>query len=100
MCLKKLILLITFRKKEAVSPPKAVAWESDCLNYQQFSSKFNTIIKTIDQSFTMISLEGYNGWSKTFFLEEWIKELKQQDEIVAYYSAWDINVLDQSLPSF
>ncbi|NSM57010.1 NTPase, partial [Wolbachia endosymbiont of Atemnus politus] len=100
MCLRKLISLITFRKKETVPSPKAVAWESDCLSSQQFSSKFNTIIKTIDQSFTMISFEGYAGWGKTFFLKEWVKELKQQNEIAAYYNAWDINALDQPLPSF
>lgn len=34
------------------------------------------------------------------FLKEWVKELKQQNEIAAYYSAWDINALDQPLPSF
>ncbi len=34
------------------------------------------------------------------FLKEWAKELKQQNEIAAYCSAWNINVLDQSLPSF
>ncbi|MDG7057163.1 MAG: KAP family NTPase [Wolbachia endosymbiont of Penenirmus auritus] len=100
MCLKKLISLITFRKKEAVSPSKAVAWENDLLDYKQFSGKFSTMVKAIDQSFTMISLEGYNGWGKTFFLKEWVKELKQQNEIAAYYSAWDINALDQPLPSF
>ncbi|NUX01666.1 NTPase [Wolbachia endosymbiont of Madathamugadia hiepei] len=100
MCLRKLISLITSRKKETVSPSKVVAWENDFLNYKQFSGKFSTIVKTIDQSFTMISLEGYNGWGKTFFLKEWVKELKQQNEIAAYYSAWDINALDQSLPSF
>jgi hypothetical protein len=83
-----------------VSPSKVVAWENDLLNYKQFSGKFSTIVKTIDQSFTMISLEGYDGWGKTFFLKEWVKELKQQNEIAAYYSAWDINALDQSLPSF
>ncbi|MDR1139945.1 MAG: KAP family NTPase [Rickettsiales bacterium] len=100
MCLRKFISLITFRKKEAVSPSKVVAWENDSLNYKQFSGKFSTIVKTIDQSFTMISLEGYNGWGKTFFLKEWVKELKQQNEIAAYYSAWDINALGLSLPSF
>ncbi|MDR3132249.1 MAG: KAP family NTPase [Rickettsiales bacterium] len=100
MCLRKLISLITFRKKEAVSPSKVVAWENDLLNYKQFSGKFSTIVKTIDQSFTMISLEGYDGWGKTFFLKEWVKELKQQNEIAAYYSAWDISALGLSLPSF
>ncbi|MFP3015977.1 MAG: P-loop NTPase fold protein [Wolbachia sp.] len=100
MCLKKLVSLITFKKKETAPPLKVVAWENDRLNYKQFSGKFNTIIKTIDQSFTIISLEGYDGWGKTFFLKEWIKELKQQNEIAAYYSAWDINALDQPLPSF
>ncbi|QKX01543.1 NTPase [Wolbachia endosymbiont of Cruorifilaria tuberocauda] len=102
MCLGKLISLITLRKKELVQvqPLKVAAWENDLLNYREFSSKFNTIIKTINQSFTIISLEGYSGWGKTFFLKEWVKELKQQDEIAAYYSAWDINALDQPLSSF
>lgn len=92
--------LITFRKKKIAPLLKAVAWEDDRLSYKQFSGKFNTIIKTIDKSFIMISLEGYDGWGKTFFLKEWIKELKQQNEIAAYYNAWDINALDQPLPSF
>ncbi|GFQ76468.1 KAP NTPase domain-containing protein [Trichonephila clavata] len=100
MCFKKFISLITFKKKKAVPPLKVVAWENDRLNYKQFSGKFNNIIKTIDQSFTIISLEGYDGWGKTFFLKEWVKELKQQNEIAAYYNAWDINALDQPLPSF
>lgn len=100
MCFKKLVSLITFKKKETAPPLKVVAWENDRLNYKQFSGKFNTIIKTIDKSFTIISLEGYDGWGKTFFLKEWVKELKQQNEIAAYYSAWDINALDQPLPSF
>ncbi|QMV46410.1 NTPase [Wolbachia pipientis] len=100
MCLKKLASLITFKKKETAPPLKMVAWENDLLSYKQFSGKFNTIIKTIDQSFTIISLEGYDGWGKTFFLKEWVKELKQQNEIAAYYNAWDINALDQPLPSF
>ncbi|MDE5061564.1 MULTISPECIES: KAP family P-loop NTPase fold protein [Wolbachia] len=100
MCLKKLVSLITFKKKETAPPLKVVAWENDRLNYKQFSGKFNTIIKTIDQSFTIISLEGYDGWGKTFFLKKWVKELKQQNEIAAYYNAWDINALDQPLPSF
>ncbi|WP_353270030.1 P-loop NTPase fold protein [Wolbachia endosymbiont (group A) of Myopa testacea] len=100
MCLKKLISLITFKKKKIVPPLQVAAWENDLLNYKQFSGKFNTIIKTIDQSFTIISLEGYDGWGKTFFLKEWVKELKQQNEIAAYYNAWDINALDQPLPSF
>ncbi|QOD37835.1 KAP family P-loop NTPase fold protein [Candidatus Wolbachia massiliensis] len=100
MCLKKLISLTTFKRKKTAPPPKVMAWKSDYLNYQQFSSKFNTIIKTIDQSFTIISLEGYDGWGKTFFLKEWTEELKQQNEVAAYYSAWDINALDQPLPSF
>ncbi|WCR57607.1 P-loop NTPase fold protein [Wolbachia endosymbiont of Ctenocephalides felis wCfeJ] len=99
MCLKKFISSITFRKKE-IAPPLEAVWKNDFLSYGQFSNKFNTIIKTIDQSFTMISLEGYSGWGKTFFLKEWVKELKQQNEIAAYYSAWDINALDQPLPSF
>nr|WP_232503078.1 P-loop NTPase fold protein [Wolbachia endosymbiont of Cimex lectularius] len=34
------------------------------------------------------------------FLKEWVKELKQQNEIAAYYSAWDISALGLSLPSF
>ncbi|MDE5062371.1 KAP family P-loop NTPase fold protein [Wolbachia endosymbiont of Drosophila tsacasi] len=100
MCLKKLVSLVTFKKKETAPPLKVVAWENDRLNYKQFSGKFNTIIKTIDQSFTIISLEGYDGWGKTFFLKKWVKELKQQNEIAAYYNAWDINALDQPLPSF
>src|SRR6266576_5460386 len=100
MYLKKLISWITFKKKEIAPPLKVVAWENDRLNYKQFSGKFNNIIKTIDQSFTIISLEGYDGWGKTFFLKEWVKELKQQNEIAAYYNAWDINALDQPLPSF
>lgn len=99
MYLKKLISWITFKKKEAAPLPEVV-WENDYLDYKQFSDKFNTIIKTIDQSFTIISLEGYDGWGKTFFLKEWVKELKQQNEIAAYYNAWDINALDQPLPSF
>ncbi|TVS86523.1 NTPase, partial [Wolbachia pipientis] len=100
MCLKKLISLVTFKKKGIAPPLKVVAWENDRLNYKQFAGKFNTIIKTIDQSFTIVSLEGYDGWGKTFFLKKWVKELKQQNEIAAYYSAWDINALDQPLPSF
>ncbi|GFQ73399.1 NTPase [Trichonephila clavata] len=100
MCLKKLVSLITFKKKGTAPQLQVAAWENDRLNYKQFSGKFNTIIKTIDQSFTIISLEGYDGWGKTFFLKEWVKELKQQNEIAAYYNAWDINALDQPLPSF
>lgn len=98
MCFKKLISL--FKKKETVPPLEAVAWQNDYLQYKKFSSKFNTIIKAIDESFTIISLDGYDGWGKTFFLKEWVKELKQQNEIAGYYSAWDINALDQPLPSF
>ena len=59
MYLKKLISWITFKKKEAAPLPEVV-WENDYLGYKQFSGKFNTIIKTIDQSFTIISLEGYD----------------------------------------
>lgn len=99
MCLKKLISLITFRKKEEEQLPKVITWENDCLGYKQIASKFSTIIKTIDQSFSIVSLEGYDQWGKTFFLKEWIKDLKQQNEIAAYYSAWDINALDQPMPS-
>ncbi|WP_168463978.1 KAP family P-loop NTPase fold protein [Wolbachia endosymbiont of Ctenocephalides felis wCfeT] len=98
MCFKKLISIVKRRKNE---PPQiVVAWENDLLNYKQIANKFNTIIRTVEESFTIISLEGYDGWGKTFFLKEWVKELKQQGEIAAYYSAWDINALDQPLPSF
>ncbi|AWW50877.1 KAP family P-loop NTPase fold protein [Wolbachia endosymbiont of Folsomia candida] len=100
MCLKKLISLITFKKKEWKAPPKVVPWKNDYLDYKQFANKCNTIVKEIEELFTVISLEGYDGWGKTFFLKEWVKALKQQDEIAAYYSAWDINALDQPLPSF
>ncbi|MDD9331385.1 MAG: P-loop NTPase fold protein [Wolbachia sp.] len=98
MCFKKLISWITYKKKAVVQPE--VVWKNDNLDYRQFADKFGTIVKTIDNSFTMISLEGYSGWGKTFFLKEWVKELKRQNEIAAYYSAWDINALDQPLPSF
>ncbi|MGL9758103.1 MAG: P-loop NTPase fold protein [Wolbachia sp.] len=100
MCLKKLTSLITFRKKETEHPSKVITWENDCLGYKQAASRFSSIIKTIDQSFSIVSLEGYDKWGKTFFLQEWIKDLKQQNEIAAYYSAWDISALDQPLPSF
>ncbi|WP_353284759.1 P-loop NTPase fold protein [Wolbachia endosymbiont (group A) of Lasioglossum fulvicorne] len=100
MCLKKLISFITFKRKKTAPPPKIMAWANDCLGYKQVSSRFSAIVKTIGKSFTIISLEGYDGWGKTFFLKEWVKELKQQNEIAAYYSAWDINALDQPLPSF
>lgn len=80
--------------------PKVTTWENDCLGYKQVASKFSTIIKTIDQSFSIVSLEGYDQWGKTFFLKEWVKDLGQQNEIAAYYSAWDINALDQPMPSF
>lgn len=76
MCFKKLVSLITFKKKETAPPLKVVAWENDRLNYKQFSGKFNTIIKTIDKSFTIISLEGYDGWGKTFFFERMGKRAK------------------------
>lgn len=33
-------------------------------------------------------------------MKEWVKDLEQQNEIAAYYSAWDISALDQPLPSF
>lgn len=98
MCFKKFISL--FKKKEIAPPPEVMAWQNDYLQYKKFSSKFNTIIKSIDKSFTIVSVDGYNGWGKTFFLKEWVKELKQQNEIAGYYNAWDINALDQPLPSF
>ena len=100
MCLKKLTSLITFRKKETEHLPKVTTWEGDCLGYKQVASKFSSIIKTIDKSFSILSLEGYDKWGKTFFLKEWVKDLGQQNEIAAYYSAWDISALDQPLPSF
>ncbi|WP_343289321.1 P-loop NTPase fold protein [Wolbachia endosymbiont of Encarsia formosa] len=99
MCLKKLISLITLKKKDE-QLPKVITWENDCLNYKQAASRFSTVIKTIDQSFSIVSLEGYDKWGKTFFLKEWVKDLGQQNEIAAYYSAWDISALDQPLPSF
>lgn len=33
----------------------------------------------------MVSLKRYDGWGTTFFLREWVKELKQKYEIAAYY---------------
>ncbi len=98
MCLQKLISLIIPHKKE--KPITEEAWKDDYLGYQQFADKFNTIIKTVNNSFTIISLEGYSGWGKTFFLKEWTKALKQQNEIAAYYDAWDISALDKPLASF
>jgi hypothetical protein len=98
MCLKKLISFLTFKKKEVVPPE--IVWKSDYLNHKLCANRFNNIIKTIDDSFTIISLDGYSEWGKTFFLKEWVKDLEQQNEIAAYYSAWDINALDQPLPSF
>lgn len=80
--------------------PKVTTWENDCLGYKQVASKFSSTIKTIDQSFSIVSLEGYDKWGKTFFLKEWVQDLEQQNEIAAYYSAWDISALDQPLPSF
>lgn len=68
MYLKKLISLITFKKQEIAPPPKVMPWKNDHLNYKQFSGKFSTIIKTIDKPFTIVSLEGYDRWGKTFFL--------------------------------
>ncbi|MGY5877399.1 KAP family NTPase [Wolbachia endosymbiont of Nasonia oneida] len=100
MCLKKLISLITFKKKEEEQLPKVTTWENDCLGYKQVASRFSNIIKTINQFFSIVSLEGYDKWGKTFFLKEWVKDLEQQNEIAAYYSAWDISALDQPLPSF
>jgi len=99
MCLyfKKLISLIKLKKKVI---PSEKAWKNDYLGYKQLADRFSTIIKTINNSFSVISLKGYSGWGKTFFLKEWIKDLKQQNEIAVYYSAWDINALDQPLASF
>jgi len=59
--------LITFRKKETEHLPKVITWKDDCLNYKQVASRFSAIIKTIDQSFSIVSLEGYDKWGKTFF---------------------------------
>ncbi|OEY86929.1 NTPase [Wolbachia pipientis] len=98
MCLQKLISLIPFYKKE--KPVEEKAWEYDCLGYQQFADKFNSVIKTVNNSFTIMSLEGYSGWGQTFFLKEWVKALKQQNEVAAYYDAWDISALDKPLASF
>ncbi len=98
MCLQKLISSIISCKKE--KPIIEKAWKNDYLGYQQFADKFNTVIKSVNNSFTIISLEGYSGSGKTFFLKEWIKELKQQNEIAAYYDAWDISALDKPLASF
>jgi hypothetical protein len=90
--------LIPYYKKE--KPIEEKAWKDDCLGYQQFADKFNTIIKTVNNSFTIMSLEGYSGWGQTFFLKEWTKALKQQDEIAVYHDAWDISALDKPLASF
>ncbi len=67
MCFKKFLSFITFKRKKTAPPPKIMAWANDCLGYKQVSSRFSAIVKTIDQSFTIISLEGYDGWGKTFF---------------------------------
>lgn len=67
MCFKKFISLVRFRKKEDEELPKVITWENDCLNYKQAASRFSTVIKTIDQSFSIVSLEGYDKWGKTFF---------------------------------
>ncbi|WP_225416117.1 hypothetical protein [Wolbachia endosymbiont of Brugia malayi] len=48
-------------------PLKVVDWENDYLNYKHFSGKFNTIIKTTGQFFTIISLEGYADGARHFF---------------------------------
>lgn len=98
--LKKTYIANNIKKKEEEQLPKVTTWENDCLGYKQVASKFSSIIKTIDKSFSIVSLEGYDKWGKTFFLKEWVKDLEQQNEIAAYYSAWDISALDQPLPSF
>lgn len=67
MCFKKLISLVRFRKKEEEQLPKVIIWENDCLGYKQVASKFSSIIKTIGKSFSIVSLEGYDKWGKTFF---------------------------------
>ncbi|MDN5247892.1 MAG: P-loop NTPase fold protein [Wolbachia endosymbiont of Tyrophagus putrescentiae] len=97
MCFKKLIALIKPKEKNV---PQEKPWQDDLLGYERFSGKFNHVIKAMGSSFSIVSMEGYNGWGKTFFLKEWVKNLKQENEIATYYSAWDINALDQPLASF
>lgn len=95
MYFKKLISLLKFKKKVI---PAEKFWQNDKLDYEQLADKFNSIIT--NNSFSIVSLESYSGWGKTFFLKEWTKTLQKQGELVTYYSAWDINAVDQPLVSF
>ncbi|WP_339047081.1 P-loop NTPase fold protein [Candidatus Mesenet endosymbiont of Phosphuga atrata] len=84
-------------KKRKVEEKKYEAWQEDCLEYQSIAINFTKIIKVIKDQHHIISLEADPGLGKTFFLQNWALDLKEQNEIAVYYDAWNINALEQPL---
>ncbi|WP_333023342.1 KAP family P-loop NTPase fold protein [Wolbachia endosymbiont of Pentidionis agamae] len=97
MCFKKLLSFLKPKKKTVIHEN---IWQDSYFEYEQTVNKFNTILSTLESTDRVISLEGYSGFGKTFFLKKWIKTLESQNEIAVYYDAWDIYSLEQPLVSF
>lgn len=63
-------------------------WEHDYLDRQKFSEDLINLLKTINTHF-VIALDAPYGAGKTFFLERLTKVLKDQNDYVVYFSAWE-----------
>lgn len=86
-------------KNEEKEINKDNIWEGDLFSRNKVAEDFTKIITSIEQPF-VLSINSSYGSGKTFFLKRWAEELKQNEETVIFFNAWDCDFVEKPLLPF
>ena len=85
----------------ALKPVAGSPWGDDALQRQGIASELNTLVAELarGEDSATIALDGGYGTGKTFVLERWVREMRDQGRVAVYYNAWENDCDDDPLVS-
>lgn len=86
-------------KNEEIALNKDNVWEGDLFKRAELATNYTKIIQSIIQPY-VLSINAKYGSGKTFFLRRWSEELKNNDEHVVFFNAWDCDYVEKPLLPF
>lgn len=89
---------ICFKNEESNINPDNI-WGDDLFKRKEIAGNYSKIIKSIIQPY-VLSINARYGSGKTFFLKRWSEQLKQDEEHVIFFNAWDCDYVEKPLLPF
>jgi hypothetical protein len=74
-------------------------WEQDVLNRKVIADDFTNILLSLPTP-QVVSINAEYGMGKSFFIERWGKDLKQNGHTVLFFNAWENDFSDDPLMAF